>query len=228
MVGTQTTADEVTVLKRRLVELQNRVEQLQRAGERQFLRLADDSPAMIWTSGPDAACEYVNQAWLTYRGRTAQEEIGSGWVAGLHPDDRDLCMETYLHAFHARKPFRVQFRLQRADESYSWVESAGVPRYHANGDFAGFMGAVADVTERKKGMFVPDEESVRLVFALTERERQVLVLIAHGKSTKEAAAQLGISYKTTDSHRSRILEKLGVHETASMVRYAIRAGLIEP
>ena len=62
-------------------------------------------------------------------------------------------------------------------------------------------------------LFMPDRESVRLVFALTERERQVLVLIAGGKSTKEAASQLGISYKTADSHRSRILEKLGVHET---------------
>jgi DNA-binding CsgD family transcriptional regulator len=67
---------------------------------------------------------------------------------------------------------------------------------------------------------------VPVVFALKGR-RQVRV-IADGKSTKEAAASLGISYKTADSHRSRILEKLGVHETASMVRYAIRAGLIEP
>src|SRR5436305_607976 len=48
-----------------------------------------------------------------------------------------------------------------------------------------------------------------------------------GKSTKEAAMALRISYKTADSHRSRILEKLGIHETASMVRYAIRSGLIE-
>ena len=46
-------------------------------------------------------------------------------------------------------------------------------------------------------------------------------------SNTRAAPLLGISYKTADSHRSRILEKLGVHETASMVRYAIRAGLIE-
>ena len=219
---------ELTVFRRRLAELQTRVEQMQRAGERQFLRLVDDSPAMIWTSGPDAAYDYVNRAWLHYRGRTAEQETGGGWVEGLHPDDRDLCMETYLRAFQARQPFRMQFRLQRPDESYSWVESAGVPRYHADGEFAGFMGTVADVTDRKKGMFIPDAESVRIVFALTERERQVLVLIAHGKSTKEAAAQLGISYKTTDSHRSRILEKLGVHETASMVRYAIRAGLVEP
>src|ERR1035441_2435103 len=199
--------DELTVLKRRLADLQTQVEQLREAGERQFRRLADDCPAMSWTSGPDAGYDYVNRAWLQYRGRTAQEETGAGWVEGLHPDDRDLCMETYLRAFHSRQPFRMQFRLQRADESYSWVESAGVPRNHANGEFAGFMGTVADVTDRKKAMFVPDAESVRIVFALTERERQVLVLIAHGKSTKEAAAQLGISYKTTDSHRSRILEK---------------------
>ncbi|MGA3017321.1 MAG: LuxR C-terminal-related transcriptional regulator [Bryobacteraceae bacterium] len=220
--------DELVVLKRRIADLQVQVEQLREAGQQQFLRLADDCPAMIWTSGPDAECDYVNRAWLHYRGRTAEEETGGGWVEGLHPDDRDLCMETYLRAFHARQPFRMQFRLQRADASYSWVESAGVPRYHANGEFTGFMGTVADVTDRKKGMFIPDAESVRIVFALTERERQVLVLIAQGKSTKEAAARLGISYKTTDSHRSRILEKLGVHETASMVRYAIRAGLVEP
>ncbi len=86
------------------------------------------------------------------------------------------------------------------------------------------MGAAADIHDRRRGIFTPDDEAVRMVFALTERERQVLVLIAGGKSTKETAAQLGISYKTADSHRSRILEKLGVHETASMVRYAIRSG----
>ena len=85
-----------------------------------------------------------------------------------------------------------------------------------------------DVRSRKPGIFTPDEEAVRIVFSLTERERQVLALVAEGKSTKETAASLGISYKTADSHRSRILEKLGVHETASMVRYAIRAGLITP
>jgi DNA-binding CsgD family transcriptional regulator len=90
------------------------------------------------------------------------------------------------------------------------------------------MGSATDVSGRKGPAFTPDEQSVRIVFSLTERERQVLVLIAEGKSTKEAAARLGISYKTADSHRSRILEKLGVHETASMVRYAIRAGLIAP
>ena len=116
--------------------------------------------------------------------------------------------------------------MQRAAGEFAWIETAGTPLIE-DGVFVGYMGTAMDVEERRTRMFTPDRESVRLVFALTERERQVLVLIAGGKSTKEAAAQLGISYKTADSHRSRILEKLGVHETASMVRYAIRAGLIE-
>jgi len=94
--------------------------------------------------------------------------------------------------------------------------------------FFGFMGSAAEFTARRNRAFPPDDDAVRLVFSLTDRERQILVLIADGKSTKEAALRLGIGYKTADSHRGKILEKLGVHETASMVRYAIRAGLIAP
>jgi two-component system response regulator NreC len=61
---------------------------------------------------------------------------------------------------------------------------------------------------------------------LTPRERQVLQLVAEGKTTKEIAVVLGVSVKTAESHRTRLMEKLDVHETASLVRYAIRTGLI--
>jgi DNA-binding CsgD family transcriptional regulator len=63
---------------------------------------------------------------------------------------------------------------------------------------------------------------------LTDREKQVLILVAGGKSTREVAEALGISYKTADSHRTKIMEKLDVHETASLVRWAIRHNLITP
>ena len=65
-----------------------------------------------------------------------------------------------------------------------------------------------------------------MVSPLTARELQVVALVAEGHSTKKIATMLGISYKTADSHRSRIMEKLGVHETASLVRYAIRQGIV--
>jgi DNA-binding NarL/FixJ family response regulator len=63
---------------------------------------------------------------------------------------------------------------------------------------------------------------------LTLREREVLQLVAEGKTTKQIAQALGISVKTADSHRTRIMRKLDIHDTASLVRYAIRLGLIQP
>jgi two-component system, NarL family, response regulator NreC len=63
---------------------------------------------------------------------------------------------------------------------------------------------------------------------LTSRERQVLQLVGEGKSTKEIASLLTISIKTAESHRVRLMRKLGIHETASLVRYAIRRGLLQP
>jgi DNA-binding NarL/FixJ family response regulator len=63
--------------------------------------------------------------------------------------------------------------------------------------------------------------------ALTSRERQVLQMIAEGNSTKDVARLLGISVKTAESHRARLMRKLDIHETATLVRYAIRRGLVE-
>jgi DNA-binding CsgD family transcriptional regulator len=63
---------------------------------------------------------------------------------------------------------------------------------------------------------------------LTLRERQVLQLVAEGHSTKQIAGILGIGVKTAESHRLRIMKKLGIHETATLVRYAIREGIVQP
>jgi DNA-binding CsgD family transcriptional regulator len=63
---------------------------------------------------------------------------------------------------------------------------------------------------------------------LTVREREVLQLIAEGHRTKQVAVRLGISIKTAESHRTRIMAKLDIHETAGLVRYAIRNGLVSP
>ena len=62
---------------------------------------------------------------------------------------------------------------------------------------------------------------------LTDRERQVLQLVAEGNTTKQIASLLGVSVKTAESHRTRMMQKLGIHETASLVRYAIRRGFIK-
>jgi PAS domain S-box-containing protein len=227
----ETYVSELEVLRKKLAAAESALSDQNRGfqdGDERFRRLAESSPFFVWMAGPDALCTYANRAWLEMRGRKLSEEIGNGWTEGLHPDDRDLCLEAYLKAFSARQPLRQSGRVLRCTGEYAWVEVIGCPCFIGDSTFFGYMFAGLDITQIKRPSFTPDPEAVRIVFALTERERQVLVLIAEGRSTKQAATTLGVSYKTADSHRSRILEKLGVHETASMVRYAIRAGLIAP
>ncbi len=84
---------------------------------------------MIWIAGPDALRSYVNPAWLEYRGRRAEEELGNGWAEGVHPEDRESCIGNYLKNFAARRPFRTQYRVQRAGGEHRWIEETGVPLF---------------------------------------------------------------------------------------------------
>ena len=61
---------------------------------------------------------------------------------------------------------------------------------------------------------------------LTDRQREVLRLIAQGRATKTIAHELGISAKTVETHRMQLMKRLGIHDIAGLVRYAIRAGVI--
>ena len=70
--------------------------------------------------------------------------------------------------------------------------------------------------------------SDQVLASLSPRELQVLKLIAEGKTTKELAAEIGVSPRTAESHRSRIMDKLNIHKAADLVRYAIRRGLVQP
>ena len=120
-----------------------------RESEQRFRAVADAAPALIWMSGPDRACSYFNRGWLEFTGRELEDELGSGWLEGLHPDDRQRCLESYVSAFERREPFGLDFRLRRADGEYRWVSDQGVPRFDSGGAFAGYIGVAVDVTVRK-------------------------------------------------------------------------------
>ena len=72
----------------------------------------------------------------------------------------------------------------------------------------------------------PGDRSAAALESLTERERQVLTLIAEGLSSKQIAGQLGVSLKTVESHRANLMDKLDIHKVSGLVRFAIRAGLV--
>jgi formate hydrogenlyase transcriptional activator len=120
-----------------------------RESEARFRQMADASPVMIWMSGLDKGCTYLNEGWLELTGRTMEQELGDGWAEGVHPDDLQRCLDTYGKAFDAREKFSMEYRLRRCDGEYRWIWDIGVPRFGAGGRFEGYIGSCVDITERK-------------------------------------------------------------------------------
>jgi PAS domain S-box-containing protein len=197
---------ELLQLRERVTRLeQEAAERGRQESEQRFRHMADTAPVMLWMSGSDSLCTFFNRRWLEYRGRRMEQEIGEGWTEGVYPDDLERCTRTYLACFQARQEFRMEYRLLRADGEYCWIVDTGVPRFLQEGDFAGYIGSCVDIADHLQKRLqlagIPDGP------LLTPRETQVLTLVAEGKSTRETAAVLGISYKTADSHRTRLMEK---------------------
>ena len=105
---------------------------------------------MIWMSGVDTLCTFVNKRWLQFTGRSLEQELGSGWAEGIHPEDLDRCLETYLRSFEARRPFAMEYHVRRNDGAYRWVLDNGVPRFSPDGTFLGYIGSCIDVTDLKE------------------------------------------------------------------------------
>src|SRR5262249_297010 len=76
-------------------------------------RTAETAPVMVWLSGPDKRCTYLNKHWLDFTGQPLERQVGDGWSEGVHPDDLRRCLHTYHDAFDARRDFRMEYRLRR-------------------------------------------------------------------------------------------------------------------
>ncbi len=140
-------------------------EQALRESEERFRLVAGTAPVMIWMSGTDKLCIYFNKGWLDFRGRTHEEEVGNGWQSGVHPDDLERYLGTYVGAFEARVTFEMEYRLCRRDGEYRWVVDHGVPRFDPGGNFCGYIGSCLDITDRKVAEGRLQELSGRLIGA---------------------------------------------------------------
>ena len=133
--------------------LDRELKQSQRAlaeSELQYRTLADSGQALIWTSGPDKLCTYFNQPWLRFTGRTLEQELGYGWTQGIHPEDFDRCVHTYVTAFDRRELFSMSYRLCNARGEYRWLQDDGTPRFDSDGQFLGYIGHCLDISDFKQ------------------------------------------------------------------------------
>jgi PAS domain S-box-containing protein len=146
-----------------------RAEEAIKESEQRFRLVADAAPVMIWMAGLDKRPTYFNRPWLDFTGRS-ETDLQNGLAALVHPEDYAKCHEIYCRGFDQRQPFRKECRLRRHDGQYRWMLDIGVPRFHQDGSFAGYIGSCIDITEQKLAEETLSSISRKLIEA-QEQER---------------------------------------------------------
>lgn len=168
--------------------------------EEYFQKLADGAPVLIWMSGLDMGCFYFNRAWLEFRGRTLEQEYGNGWVAGVHPDDVQRCVQHYVGSFESHVAFAMSYRLLHHSGEYRWIMDRGVPHFTPEGKFLGFFGGCAETASTSSV-----ERISQLRASLTEM-RDFAQRIAAADDRKILSLNAEYSVSLTSIARDRQLE----------------------
>jgi PAS domain S-box-containing protein len=185
-----------------------------RESEERFRLVANTAPVMIWMTGTDRLCTYVNQSWLEFTGRPLEAELGNGWVEGVHKEDLKRCLETYSQAFDRRESFEMEYRVRRNDEEYRWILDVGVPRFNSDGNFAGYIGSCLDITDRKLAEEALASVGHKLIEA-HEQERTWIARELHDDIVQRVALVVA-ELERSDQQTAGV--KTGVHD---QVRRAI-------
>ncbi len=118
-------------------------------GDSLFRIMSDNAPVMIWMTDDHGKSIFFNKTWLNFTGRAYEQELGDGWLEGVHPDDRPVLREMHVKRPEAQPPRRTEYRLRSADGSYCWVLNFSAPYFTSTGLFCGFINTCLDITENK-------------------------------------------------------------------------------
>jgi PAS domain S-box-containing protein len=141
-----------------------------------------------------------------------EQELGKGWMAGVHPDDLENCLNTYTKAFDAREPFVMQYRLKHHDGTIAGSRTKGSRAYGANGNFRGYVGVCVDITDLLEKQRALDEFEDRVTLAAE-------------------AAHLGVwelDTKTNEVWMSDMARKLFQFSPETRINYAMLQERVHP
>jgi PAS domain S-box-containing protein len=145
-----------------------RAEELARRSEKELRDVINAIPAMVWSTLPDGAVDFVNERWLEFTGLSPQEALGWNWQATIHPDDRSTADAGWRAALRNGRPARGEMRVRRADGEYRWWLFRNVPLHDETGNIAKWYGTGVDIDDRKRAE------------SLLAAEKRILEMVAKG------------------------------------------------
>jgi PAS domain S-box-containing protein len=176
-----------------------------RESEERFRLVANTAPVMIWMSGLDKKPTYFNQLWLDFTG-LSETDLRNGLAGIVHPEDYSEGHDIYCRGFDQRQPFRKECRLRRHDGQYRWMLDIGVPRFHKDGSFAGYIGSCIDVTDNKLAEAALSGMARKLV-AAQEKERTRIARELHD-DISQRLAMLAVELEQVQNDPSEIQQRV--------------------
>jgi len=134
--------------------------------EAKFRTLAAHAPVGIFMADVDGNCLYVNDRWCTMAGMSLDAAQGQGWLAALHPDDRERTIAAWYEAAHKQQSFEAEYRFQTPQGNITWLQGSATALRRDTGEIAGYIGTLTDVTDRKQAeaALAAQEHRYRYIF----------------------------------------------------------------
>ena len=198
-----------------------------RASEDQLRRVTEAIDEVYWLYDWESG-EHIclNGAFEKVWGSKVESgrEIAGVFLDSILAEDR-LAVEEFLEQQRQHQPCEVRYRIRRPDGTVRLIHDRAFPIRDALGRPYRTAGVAKDVTAAEEAELQARSGAAKLAF-LTPRQRDVLQLLAEGKSVKEAAFLLGRSPKTIETHKAELMERLGLPDVSALVRFAMRLGLV--
>jgi PAS domain S-box-containing protein len=132
------------------IDDRRRAEEKLRASEINLKQIIDTIPTAAWSARPDGYCEFVNQRWLDYAGLSAEQAVGWGWGAAIHPDDLPGLVEYWKTCLASGTPVNTEARMRRFDGVHRWFLFRASPLRGESGNIIKWYGTNTDIEDRKR------------------------------------------------------------------------------
>lgn len=129
-----------------------------RISAKQLARILNSVPHVIWASGPEGKLDFVSEQWTRLYGGETSQLIGDGWIAFVHPDDRDAALQNWSDALGKGEPYQTRFRLRTPAAEYRWVLVTATPSLRNQGSGFRWLGTCTDIHDLVTAQNALDEK----------------------------------------------------------------------